>query len=277
MRSIIRKIVRKIVSLPGTLTILLIVILAVFRGIDIPVLSTREPSVPTSNQSTPKASITSSTQTTMPSMTNTPTTNPTPTDRPTPTNTPTPTVIPTPSITPTPTPRPPSVEILADELTVHQGPGQHFPILYTVRKGDILIVQSRNISFDENPWFLIRIRSDEAEEWITGDIRYVRRYNFASLSYRSSGGCPGAPPQRVQVGGRARVCTQSDLLRVRRQPSLTSSVVTRLRPGTYVTVLDGPTCANNYSWWKIQTGSRTVGWVSEGGDRIDPYFICPAQ
>jgi serine/threonine-protein kinase len=89
--------------------------------------------------------------------------------------------------------------------------------------------------------------------------------------------CPGAPPQRVRVGERARVCTAYEQLIVRAQPRRSSSELTRLKPGTYVTVVDGPICANAFSWWKVRTNSGTVGWVAEGGDEIDPYFICPAR
>jgi len=89
--------------------------------------------------------------------------------------------------------------------------------------------------------------------------------------------CPGAPAQRVRVGDRVWVCTKYDRLIVREQPRLSSREIARLEPGTYVKIINGPTCANSYSWWKIRTDSGPVGWVSEGGDNVDPYFICPAR
>lgn len=89
--------------------------------------------------------------------------------------------------------------------------------------------------------------------------------------------CPGAPPQRVHVEGKAWVCTAYERLVVRQQPGLGNREVTRLEPGTYVTVIDGPECENSWSWWRIRTDSGVMGWVSEGGDDIDPYFICPAE
>jgi hypothetical protein len=52
-------------------------------------------------------------------------------------------------------------------------------------------------------------------------------------------------------------------------------VLTRLRPGRYVSIVDGPVCANAFSWWLVRIDSRTIGWVAEGGDEIDPYFLCP--
>jgi len=101
--------------------------------------------------------------------------------------------------------------------------------------------------------------------------------NTPTPTNSDSSSCPGAPPQRVRVGDRAWVCTAYEQLIVRAQPRRGSAERTRLEPGTPVTVIDGPVCANVFSWWKVRTDSGSVGWVAEGGDEIDPYFICPAR
>jgi hypothetical protein len=88
--------------------------------------------------------------------------------------------------------------------------------------------------------------------------------------------CPGAPPQRMTVDERGYVCTRSDRIIVRDGPGRGSNEVTRLSPGTLFRVTGGPSCANNWSWWKIRTDDGVIGWVAEGGDQVDPYFICPA-
>lgn len=88
--------------------------------------------------------------------------------------------------------------------------------------------------------------------------------------------CSGAPPQRVEIGDRAYVCTQEDRLIVRAQPSMSGEILLRLETGTYFEVVGGPSCSQNMSWWNIEVDGMT-GWVSEGGDNVDPYFICPAQ
>ncbi len=89
--------------------------------------------------------------------------------------------------------------------------------------------------------------------------------------------CPGAPPQRVQVGARAQVCTAYDRLIVRAKPLSSSAEITRLDPGTVVDVAGGPVCAEDWSWWQIETAAGLTGWVAEGGDEVDPYFICPVR
>lgn len=87
--------------------------------------------------------------------------------------------------------------------------------------------------------------------------------------------CPGAPTQRVDVGKRGYVCTKNDRLIVRDGPGKQNSEITRIEPGTYFRIIEGPVCANNWSWWSIKTDAGIKGWVAEGGDNIDPYFICP--
>ena len=89
--------------------------------------------------------------------------------------------------------------------------------------------------------------------------------------------CPGAPPQRVMISEKARVCTKSDDLIVREEPGHDGKVLTGIKPGTNFMIIDGPSCANNWSWWKIELDSGLDGWVAEGGDNIDPYFICPVK
>jgi hypothetical protein len=88
-------------------------------------------------------------------------------------------------------------------------------------------------------------------------------------------GCPGAAPQRVMIGEQAIVCTQSDDLIMRRGPGSDRDALRGIESGTIFMITDGPSCANNWFWWKVELDSGLAGWVAEGGDNIDPYFICP--
>jgi hypothetical protein len=90
-------------------------------------------------------------------------------------------------------------------------------------------------------------------------------------------GCPGAPPQRVMIGEQASVCTQSDDLIMRKGPGVDSDALRGIEPGTILMITDGPLCANTWLWWKVEQDSGLTGWVAEGGDNIDPYFICPVD
>ena len=66
-----------------------------------------------------------------------------------------------------------------------------------------------------------------------------------------------------------------------------------LYPGTTIRILEGPVCADDFWWWKIEipagtifskqgydynrtwtANSITIGWAREGWDDTDAYFIC---
>ena len=64
---------------------------------------------------------------------------------------------------------------------------------------------------------------------------------------------------------------------MRAQPGRSGAEVTRLDPGTDITIVGGPACADGWWWWEVRTGSGAAGWVAEGGDEVDPYFICPGE
>jgi len=90
--------------------------------------------------------------------------------------------------------------------------------------------------------------------------------------------CPGSPPQRLKVGESGKVCTEKAGVYLRVNPGKESEEIELLKPGTRFTVLDGPECAgNNWSWWKVKLDNGQVGWMAEGGDIYDPYFLCPSD
>jgi len=90
--------------------------------------------------------------------------------------------------------------------------------------------------------------------------------------------CPGSLPQRLAVGSRGRVCTQKDSVRLRVAPGTNNAVRKMLLPGTTFMVIDGPECAgSNWSWWRVELNDGTKGWIAEGGDQKDPYFLCPVD
>lgn len=90
--------------------------------------------------------------------------------------------------------------------------------------------------------------------------------------------CPGSPPQRLYVGGSAMVCPSVDSVKVRDNPGMSGNRITSLRAGTRFEVIGGPECAgNNWSWWKVRLNDGTVGWMAEGGDQIDQYYLCPTR
>jgi hypothetical protein len=87
--------------------------------------------------------------------------------------------------------------------------------------------------------------------------------------------CPGAPPQQIIPGQSGYVCTQSERVNLRDDPSRSGNLIVQLEPGTQFHVGEiEPVCADDWSWWYV-TVDDTSGWLAEGGDQTDPYFICP--
>lgn len=104
--------------------------------------------------------------------------------------------------------------------------------------------------------------------------------------------CPGAKEQRVEIDEKARVCTHKDRLILREDPKKDGDEIVRIYPETEVKIIDGPRCDDNSSWWLVEVprgtnvffthqnkdgmlSSAVQGWVREGSDDKDPYYLCP--
>jgi hypothetical protein len=106
--------------------------------------------------------------------------------------------------------------------------------------------------------------------------------------------CPGAKyPTRLQASRDAQICTQVDRLIIRKSANMNASEALSLYPGTTIRILEGPVCANDFWWWKVEiypgttyglqdrgfdplgtTDKTYYGWAREGWDEKDSYFIC---
>jgi len=82
-------------------------------------------------------------------------------------------------------------------------------------------------------------------------------------SAQNSQTCRGALPSRLVVGGKARV-TPGDANNIRQSPSRSASKMGQIPAGGTFQVLEGPTCADGYAWWKVNYAG-TIGWTAESG------------
>ncbi|MBZ0317126.1 MAG: hypothetical protein K8L91_11960 [Anaerolineae bacterium] len=89
--------------------------------------------------------------------------------------------------------------------------------------------------------------------------------------------CPDAPPPRLGLGTQARVIVTGEglagLLRVRDNAGVAGGVLVDMKNGDAFSVIDGPTCLDNYLWWQIVTTGGITGWVAEGS--LENYFVEP--
>ncbi len=163
------------------------------------------------------------------------------------------------------------------------------------------IGQPFSISFQENEWARTIEKLPNGAIIVVVETRIVEtrvedeQAPATSAPIAPIDSCPGAETQRVKVGDTVEVCTKSDNLIIREDPSLSSIETFRISPGARVVIVNGPACANDSSWWLVevpsgvwvrrgdadaplfQSTSTTMGWVREGSDAIDKYFICNVE
>jgi hypothetical protein len=63
--------------------------------------------------------------------------------------------------------------------------------------------------------------------------------------------------------------------RVRELPGRQARILGQIQPGTVVTILEGPNCANNWVWWRVQSNEGLAGWTAEGD--ANTYWLLPCR
>jgi hypothetical protein len=89
--------------------------------------------------------------------------------------------------------------------------------------------------------------------------------------------CPNALSSRIEIGKYAYVATDPPLNnRVRENAGRSYAVIGHILTGNAMKILDGPKCADNWAWWKVQSINEPslVGWTSEGDD---VYWLIPCD
>ncbi len=67
----------------------------------------------------------------------------------------------------------------------------------------------------------------------------------------------------LQAGQPARVTAPAGL-NMRTNPASSAGLILQLATGIRVTVVEGPTTADNFTWWRVDDGQGNVGWVADG-------------
>ncbi|MEZ4731915.1 MAG: SH3 domain-containing protein [Caldilineaceae bacterium] len=70
------------------------------------------------------------------------------------------------------------------------------------------------------------------------------------------------PGTALQPGQPARVTAPAGL-NMRTEPRAGATLVLQLATGQRVTVLEGPTTGDNFTWWQVDDGQGNIGWVAE--------------
>lgn len=73
------------------------------------------------------------------------------------------------------------------------------------------------------------------------------------------------PPGALRPDTPARVIARQGL-NVRETPGTEGKLVGRFAPGTLLTVREGPTEADGYRWWRVESKQGLNGWVADGDE-----------
>ncbi|MGL4650837.1 MAG: SH3 domain-containing protein [Caldilineaceae bacterium] len=73
-----------------------------------------------------------------------------------------------------------------------------------------------------------------------------------------------APAGNVLAAGAPARVTAPDGLNLRTAAGASGTLIVQLATGARVTVLEGPVQADNFTWWRIDSGAGQTGWVAEG-------------
>jgi hypothetical protein len=98
-----------------------------------------------------------------------------------------------------------------------------------------------------------------------GDVIYD--YTCIQVKWKA---CPNAPFSGLEKGMIANI-NPFYLMpnNITNKPGLTNKLIGKLQIDGWATIIDGPQCADNMVWWKIETRSGITGWAGEGqGDEV---------
>jgi hypothetical protein len=85
--------------------------------------------------------------------------------------------------------------------------------------------------------------------------------------------CPDAATSRLKVGDLAYVTKDPPVPnRVRKEPNRQAEILGHINPGASMEILEGPTCADGWVWWKVKNADLN-GWMAEGDQ--ETYWMVP--
>jgi len=95
---------------------------------------------------------------------------------------------------------------------------------------------------------------------------------FAAIPIPEPITCPGALPSRLRANRFGRVLP-GDANNLRAEPTTGSELIGRIPGEGFFVILEGPVCAEDYAWWRVDY-SGTQGWTVEGTG--EEYWVEPS-
>lgn len=155
------------------------------------------------------------------------------------------------------------VSIATDAANIRTGPGLDFDVIAVAPYGALFEIIDGPTTNDGYTWY--RLSGDLATGWCAESLLGM---------YQDVPAPP--PPAEFDIGERVVVAT--DALNLRAGLGLGSAVVVTMPTGTTGEIQDGPSAADGYSWYLLQTALGT-GWAasaylsSAGGSVEGPFGV----
>lgn len=144
-----------------------------------------------------------------------------------------------------------------DRLNLREGPGLNFEIVGKLDRGTLVTLLEGPRKQDGYAWWRIRT-ADGQEGWSVERVEEEQTLQLALL-----------------VGEDAIVTSGEEKLNVRATPARSGELLTQLDDGTRLALLDVPTIADNFRWWKVRLPDGSEGYVV---DRVgEERMIIPAR
>ena len=105
--------------------------------------------------------------------------------------------------------------------------------------------------------------------WICIFVAVIATLSLIGRSQAQNDDCGSGLRQRLTVGGRGFVTPTPPDLRLRNGAA--GDQIGALALNLAFTVVEGPICANNMSWWHVQADDGQNGWIAEGANGM--YFV----
>ncbi len=113
------------------------------------------------------------------------------------------------------------------------------------------------------------------------EINAGQNHTLEQITTRNSGisptalTCPGNLSSRLKLNAQARVAfTDGTNMRIRSQAGFSKSTLHSVPEGTLLTIISGPECLDNVTWWQIRTDGGLQGWMTEYQNNVyllEPY------
>jgi len=79
----------------------------------------------------------------------------------------------------------------------------------------------------------------------------------------------------IEIGDTYRITDEGEQLNLRDAPSITAKTVKKFERYELILIIDGPTKANGFTWWKVRDEQNTEGWIAENQKWLQ--YIIPRE